>query len=108
MEDCTDGSVTNCEIARNGYYGVSIAECRNISVTRNLIEANDRSGVMLEYLFNGSENITVNDNIIHYNNGYGVEAYAVKNGKVEKNVYAGNGKRSEQQKVTGEKYILME
>jgi parallel beta-helix repeat protein len=108
MEDCIDAAVTNCEIARNGYYGILIAESKNISVTGNLIEANDRSGVLAEFLYNGSENVTISDNTIQYNVGYGVESYAVKNGKVDKNVYAGNGKSSEQQKISSEKYILME
>ena len=108
IEDCEEGSVSNCEIARNGYYGVSIAESKNISLSSNLIEANDRSGVMLEYLFKGSENISISNNVIHYNNGYGLESYAVKNGKAEKNVYVGNGKNAEQQRISNEKFILME
>lgn len=108
IEDCVDGIVTNCEIARNGYYGVLIAESKNISVSGNLIEGNDRSGVMAEFLNNGSDNISISNNIIQYNAGYGVESYAVKNVKVEKNVYAGNGKAGEQQRISDEKIILME
>ena len=107
LEDCSDVSVSNCEIARNGYYGILIAESKNVTVTGNLIEANDRSGVMSEFLFSGSDNILVTNNIIQYNAGYGVESYAVKNGKVDKNAYAGNGK-TDQQKISNEKFILME
>ncbi|HET9277397.1 MAG TPA: right-handed parallel beta-helix repeat-containing protein [Flavitalea sp.] len=108
LEDCNDASISNCEIARNGYYGILIAESKNISVTGNLIEANDRSGVMAEFLYNGSDNISVANNIIQYNGGYGVESYAVKNVKVEKNTYAGNGNVTEQQKISNDKFILME
>jgi parallel beta-helix repeat protein len=108
IEDCINGSVSNCEIARNGYFGVLIAESKNISVAGNLIEANDRSGLMIEFLHNGSENISVSNNVIQYNAGYGVESFAVKNVKVEKNMYAGNGKVDEQQRITNEKIILME
>ena len=104
----TDVSIANCEIARNGYYGVLITESKNISVTNNLIEANDRSGVMAEFLQNGSQNITVSNNIIQFNNGYGVESYAVSNGKVLNNNYAGNGNKKEQQRITAEKFIVME
>ena len=108
MEDCSDASISNCEIARNGYYGILIAESKNIAVTGNLVEANDRSGVMAEFLFNGSDNISITNNIIQYNARYGVESYAVKNGKVEKNTYAGNGNVPEQQKLSSEKIILMD
>jgi parallel beta-helix repeat protein len=108
LEDCNDASISNCEIARNGYYGILIAESKNISVTGNLIEANDRSGVMAEFLYNGSDNISVANNIIQYNAGYGVESYAVKKARVEKNTYAGNGNITEQQKISNDKFILME
>ena len=107
LDHCRDASVTNCEVARNAYYGILIAESKNISVTGNLIEANDQSGVMLEFLSRGSENVTVSKNLILYNNGFGVESYAVRNGKVRDNTYAGNGNTEEQQKVSGNKYILM-
>jgi parallel beta-helix repeat protein len=108
VEDCNNISIINCEIARNGYYGVLIAECKNITLTGNLIEANDRTGVLAEFLYNGSENIIISDNIIQYNEGFGVETYAVKNGKVDKNIYAGNGMKNDQQKISNEKFILME
>ena len=108
IESSVDGTVSNCEIARNGYYGVLIAESKNITLDGNLIEANDRSGVMAEFLYKGSENISITNNIIQYNAGYGVESYAVKNGKIDKNVYAGNGRISEQQKISSEKFIVME
>jgi parallel beta-helix repeat protein len=108
IDYCDNASITNNEIARNGYYGVLIAESKNISVKNNLVEANDRSGVMIEFLRNGCENITISNNSIHYNNGYGVEAYAGKQIKVEHNVYAGNGNNASQQKVSNEKFIVME
>lgn len=108
VDHSTDVSITNCEIARNGYYGVLITESKNISLTNNLIEANDRSGVMAEFLQNGSQDITVRNNIIQFNNGYGVESYAVNNGKVLNNNYAGNGNKKEQQRITAEKFIVME
>ncbi len=108
LEDCSDASISNCEIARNGYYGILIAESKNISVTGNLVEANDRSGVMVEFLYNGSDSISVANNIIQYNAGYGVESYAVRNVKIDKNSYAGNGRASEQQKISNDKFILME
>ena len=108
LDHCNEVRVTNCEIARNGWYGVSIAESRNISIINNLIEANDRSGMIVEFQQNGCDKVTVNNNLIQYNNGFGVESYAAKNSKVDNNKYAGNGNSVMQQKISAEKYILME
>jgi hypothetical protein len=108
IEHCQDVKVTACEIARNGYYGVLISESKKIWLVNNLIEGNDRTGVMLEYLHNGSENITMGYNLIHYNNGYGVEAYSVKNLQSGKNIYVGNGNDKVQEKISADKNILME
>jgi len=107
LDHCSDVSVANCEIARNGYYGVLLAESKNVSVRGSLIEANDLSGVMAEFLFNGNENITISDNRIQFNNGYGVETYAVKKGKAENNHFEGNGNHAIQQKISAEKFILL-
>lgn len=100
-----DAEISNCEIARNAYYGILMAECSNISVRGNLIEANDRSGVMVEFIYRGSENITVSNNLIQFNNGNGVESYAVRNSKISDNAYTGNSQS--QEKVSNEKFILM-
>jgi len=90
LDHCSDVSITNCEIARNGYFGILVAESKHVLLRGNLIEANDSSGVMAEFLFNGNEKITVSGNRIQYNNGYGVEAHVVKNGKTDNNIYEGN------------------
>jgi parallel beta-helix repeat protein len=108
LDHCSDVQVSNCEIARNGWYGISIAESKNISVKNSLIEANDRSGVIVEFQQNSCENITIDNNLIQYNNGPGAETYATKNSKVENNKYAGNGNNTAQEKISTEKYILME
>ena len=108
LDQSSGVSVSNCEIARNGYYGILVSESENVSIANNLIEANDRTGVMIEFLQRGSQNIAVSNNLIHFNAGYGVESYAVKNSKVLNNTYAGNGTNKEQQKLSAEKFIVME
>jgi len=105
LDHCSNVTVTHSEIARNGYYGVLVAESKNITIQNNLIEANDRSGIMAEFLFNGNSNITISNNRIQYNNGYGVETYAAKNSKSENNVLEGN---LGQQKISAGKMIKME
>jgi len=108
LDNCSDVSVTNCEIARNGYYGIMLSESRQVSITGNLVEANDNSGVMAEYLFNGNENITISNNRIQYNNGYGLESYAAKNSTASGNIFEGNGHAASQQKISAEKSIKMD
>lgn len=107
LAHCSNALVESCEVARNAYYGILVTESANIRITGNLVEGNDCSGVMAEFLSQGSENITVANNLIHYNNGFGVEAYAVKNLKSEKNSYAGNGKTAGQEKISSEKKIVI-
>ena len=107
IDKCTGVQISNCEISRNAYYGLVITECSDIKSERNLIEANDRSGIMVEFLFRGSENIMISDNLIQYNNGYGIESYAAKGINVTGNSYEGNGKTDLQQKISGEREIIM-
>jgi hypothetical protein len=105
---CVDVRVTNCEIARNAHYGVLVSESRKVSIENNLIEANDRSGVMMEYLHRGSESITVRNNRIQYNNGYGVESYATRKGVVGPNTYEGNAQNTRPEKLSAERTILFD
>lgn len=109
LTSCYDVTVSNCELARNAWFGLLVTESKNISISGSLVEANDQSGIMVQYLYRGSENVTVNNNLIHYNNGFGVEAYAGKNIKSANNNYAGNGTdMKSNEKITSEEYIIMQ
>ena len=68
-----------------------VVESKDVTISNNLIEANDKSGVMLEFLFNGSSNIKITNNRIHYNTGKGIESVATKTGIFTGNKLAGNG-----------------
>jgi len=85
-----------------------LSACKNILIKDNLIEANGRSGIMVEYLQQGSQDLTVVGNLIQYNNGFGIESWAVKNGKFERNRTVGNGNHLQQEKISSEKTILMD
>lgn len=104
LNHCKQGEIIDCEIARNAYFGILVTESRNISISGNFIEGNDRSGVMMEFLYRGSEDINVINNQIQFNNGFGVEAYATPSSKVS-NKYAGN--KLSDEKISDEKYIIM-
>ena len=109
LTSCTDATVTNCELARNAWFGMLVTESKNISISGSLIEANDRSGIMVQYLYLGSENVSMSNNLIHYNNGFGVEAYSGKNIKTANNTFAGNGTDLiSNEKISAEKFILMQ
>lgn len=108
LDHCSGVTVNNCEIARNAYYGIMITGSKDITVSSGLVEANDRSGIMVEYLHGPSENISVNTNLIRYNAGFAVETYAARNARVSGNDYEGNGNEKQQEKLSTEKRIIME
>lgn len=107
LDRCDQVSIGNCEVARNGFYGILISESDHVTITSSLIEANDKSGVMAEFLYDGCGNITLNDNLVHYNNGYGIETYKVKDLKYENNRLTGNGNSVQQELISDEKRIMM-
>ena len=107
-DQCANILISGNEIARNTYFGIQIMESRNVDVKGNLIEGNDRSGVMVEFQYKGSDNINVTNNIIHYNAGYGIEMYAAQNSHALQNKMQGNSNDTSQQKITHERMILME
>ncbi len=105
IDQCHDVDVIRNEIARNGYYGLTIAESRDINVSENFIEGNDRSGVMMEFQYRSCERVAINNNRIQFNNGHGVESYAVRSAKVSGNQYVLNRKTDES--ISSERLILM-
>ncbi len=108
LDQCQDATISNNEIARNGYYGVLISECRNISASGNLVEANDRSGIMLEYLITGNKQIKIQNNRIQYNAGWGIESYVTKELQLAGNELNGNASQPAQQKISMDKKIIMQ
>ncbi len=106
---CHQCEIKNCEIARNAWYGLLITECKGITALGNLIEANDRSGIMAEFLQSGSSDILLSGNQIQYNNGFGIESYAATNLKSVSNTFAGNGTDlKSDEKISPEKIIIMQ
>jgi parallel beta-helix repeat protein len=92
LDKCKEAGISGCEIARNGHYGILVSESSSVSISGNFVEANDRSGILLEFLFRGSDSINLSDNIIQYNNGFGIESYA----------------SPAQQKISNEKNLILQ
>lgn len=108
LANCIDSQITANEIARNGFYGIQITECIRTSASGNLIEANDRSGIMIEYLQKSSNDVSVTHNTIQFNGSFGVESYAALQVRVSNNQYSGNGTDlKSNEKISPEKFIIM-
>jgi len=108
LDHCRSLDLKDCEIARNAWHGVLLSECSGIVVSENLIEGNDGCGILSEFLYKGSSNLKIRKNRIRYNNGYGVEAFAVKNLSVSGNCYDRNGKLGAQEHLCSDLTLQME
>ena len=108
LDHCQDVLVEQCEIARNGWHGVLMSENQHSTIKNCLIEGNDGCGFMGEYLYHGSENVTVCDNLIQYNNGFGVKVYAIANLSIARNVYRSNEVGQQQEYISSEKALQLE
>lgn len=99
--------ISGNEVARNGWYGVLLTESEQVTVDGNLVEANDRSGIMAEYLHAGCRDIAVTGNTVHFNNGYGIETYAAADVRVEGNAITWNRNKDAQVQISTAKNIIM-
>lgn len=108
LDHCRSLDLKDCEIARNAWHGVLLSECSGINISENLIEGNDGCGILSEFLYKGSSNLKIRKNRIRYNNGHGVEAFAVKNLSVSGNCYDRNGKLGAQEHLCSDLTLQME
>lgn len=106
LAQCSNVSIHGNEIARNANYGVQIAESKDIRVTSNLIEGNDRTGVMIEFLSRGSAKIVISNNQLQYNGGHGLEASSVSALQTTNNIFTQN--KEGEALVKSAKVIIME
>lgn len=107
LDNCFDITVERCEIARNAWFGMLMSTSENVTATGNLIEGNSNSGIMSEFLFSGCRDLTITDNIIQYNNGYGVEAYGAEKITSKDNQYHLNGQSMQQENISATHQVVM-
>jgi len=107
LDNCSDVIIERCEIARNAWFGVLLSTSDNVTIVGNLIEGNCGSGIMAEFLHRGCRNVRISDNIIQYNAGYGVEAYAVEEISLSGNQYDINGRSVEQERISPEPQVIL-
>jgi len=108
LKSCADVRIEACEIARNGWHGVTASDSRNLAVKGCLIEGNDACGVLVDYLSRPSEDIAVTDNVIQYNNGPAVRSSAARSLTSRGNTYVFNGKDKAQEDISPEKRYQLE
>lgn len=107
IDNCKGVVIDANEIARNGFYGLLISESVKVEIKNNFIEGNDRAGIMTEFLKNGSEKITIYDNTIQYNNGFGIESYGTIDFKALNNRCIGNNSPDDQMKISSNKTVIL-
>lgn len=107
-DHCRDVHIDKCEIARNGWHGVMMAECQNGVVEHCLIEGNNGCGFMGEFLYNGSKSIAVKNNKIQYNNDYAVKSFSIVDFIVNDNTYRWNGMKEKQEFISSKKEVQLE
>jgi parallel beta-helix repeat protein len=62
---------------------------------------------MLQYLYHGSEDISISDNRIQYNYHAGIASYATKNLNTAQNKFEGNGKDLQSnERITSKKILI--
>lgn len=108
LDNCVDFYVRSCEVARNDWHGILLAECHKGQVGMCLIEANGGCGIYGDYYYKGSKDLKIANCKIQYNNAYGMECYAISNLSVVGNTYRCNGNKDKQELLSSEKKLQME
>ena len=108
LKSCTGVAVEGCEIARNDWNGLTASDTKGLTVKDCLFEGNDTNGILVDYLAHSSENILIENNIIQYNNGFGVKSSAAVNLVARNNTYVFNGKQKAQEDISPEKRFELE
>ncbi|GAB6007854.1 right-handed parallel beta-helix repeat-containing protein [Dysgonomonas reticulitermitis] len=107
-EHCQNIYIEACEVARNGWHGIMMAECQDGVTEGCLIEGNDGCGFYGDYFYSGSKNLSVKNNKIQYNNEYAVKCFAVTGLSIGNNVYRWNGAEDKQEYVSSRKKLQLE
>jgi hypothetical protein len=84
-----------------------ITESDCVTVTGCLVEGGDTSGILIEHLYSSCRDITVSDNRIQYNNGYGVESYAAENLNLDRNSLTGNAAKDGQEHLSDRPALIL-
>ncbi len=87
----SDFLIAHNEAARNKLSGITCTESRSIQLIGNLAEGNDLEGIALPVLYHGTEDVTIEDNILQYNGGHGIFAIDIDKRNITNNREVCNG-----------------
>jgi len=107
LTECREVKISSSELVRNACHGILITESEAIQISDCLIEGNDLSGLMAEYLWKGCSDLLLEKNTIHFNGGYGIASYAAKGLTQRNNTVTGNRKKA-QILVSKDKILVQE
>ena len=107
LDNSSNITVERCEIARNAWVGLLMSTSNNITIAGSLIEGNNNNGIMAEFQYEGCSNIIINNNIIQYNGGYGVEAFKADKITLNGNKYDLNGHAAQQENISNNPQIIL-
>lgn len=108
VEFSSDVAISSCEIARNGWYGIIIAECERLKIENCLIEASDNSGICLSFLLRGSRHVSVTGNRIQYNRGHGLESYRTAELRTDGNTYDLNARPGAPEFISDQPTLILD
>ena len=108
LKSCADVRIESCEIARNGWHGITASDSRNLTVKGCLIEGNDACGVLVDYLSRPSRDISIEGNVVQYNDGPAVRSSAALNLSTRGNTYVFNGRDKAQEDISPKKRFQLE
>ncbi len=88
---CRQVRILGNEVARNAWHGILIRACRSLRIDSNTVEGNDGSGICAERFQERSAELTLQDNLVWYNAGYGIAMDGVGSLQAGPNRLLGNG-----------------
>lgn len=108
LDNCNRVQIEDCEVARNDWHGIMMAECQDGTTNGCLIEGNGGCGFYGDYYYKGSKKLSVKNNKIQYNNNYAVKCFDVENLSVANNIYRWNGSNEKQEFLSSKKKLQLE
>ena len=86
-------TISNSEAARNRRNGIHSYEASDIRILRNLLEANDGAGILLDGPTEGAARAEARENVVRNNGARGIAAVHAPEGVLRENSMRDNGEQ---------------
>jgi len=85
--------IRNCRIHNNALHGIEAHDVRGTVIENNVVEYNGAHLHFSHGIYADGENLTIRNNIIRFNSGWGLHLYpGITNSHIENNLIHGNGR----------------